>query len=88
MLGAWSWGWSGYDPKTECVAFEKDVPRKLLPMARGIAGVPRTETDAIYEFELTPMKAGDLGGFLGTMIDVDRLLFFFEAFDLDFQKRA
>lgn len=78
----------GYDRKTQSIAFEKDIPRDRLGTVKKIANVPPTDPDAVHDYELTTMQARDLAGYLGAAIDADRLQFFLEAFDLDFQKTA
>jgi hypothetical protein len=78
----------GYDRGTERVAFEQDIPPELFDTAKKIAGVPASDPNAAYGYELTAMQARDLAGTLGAAISPNEMDFFLESFDLGWRQRA
>lgn len=70
----------GYDPTTEFIAFEKDVPAHKLDMVKRVAHVASDDPEAIYSYELTDYEARDVAGIVGFGLPSKDLKFFLEPF--------
>jgi len=68
----------GYDPATEFIAFEKDVPAHKLDMVKRIAHVASDDPDAVYCYELAPLEARDIANVSGFALPSEKLAFFLE----------
>ena len=72
----------GYDPVTDLIAFEHDIPQKKISFAKNIAHVGPGDPDAIASYPLSKMSARDLAGALHVDLPARDLDFFLEPFAL------
>ena len=70
----------GYDPVTDLIAFEHDIPAQNISFAKTVAHVGLGDPDAVASYPLTRMSAHDLAGILSVELPSKDLDFFLEPF--------
>lgn len=70
----------GYDPVSERLAFEHDIPRDKLPLVKRIAHVDPTDAQAAGSYPLKDDEARDIAGASGFAMPPQDLQFFLEPF--------
>jgi len=72
-----------YDKKTEWYAQEYDVPAQHFALVKRVAGVAKTDPDAVGNYPLSPSVAEEIARIIGITIDSKRFTFYLEPAPVD-----
>ena len=70
----------GYDPVSERVAVEYEIPESRLDYAKRVAGIGADDPEAILCYKLTGEQTRDIAGAIGIVVDAETLNFYMEGF--------
>lgn len=78
----------GYDPRTDAIASQHDIPSATLARVKRIAEVPSTDPDAADSYVLTAAQAREVAALLGVTLDARPMDYCLESFATSTPKSA
>jgi hypothetical protein len=71
---------TGYNPDTELLAVEYDIPAKAFAKVKKIARVGSDDPEAIGSYPLDRAQVQEVSTVIGSEVDTDRFDYFVETF--------